>query len=188
MTVRSDPTAHIVVISGPSGCGKTALCLRVVGAAREQGLVVRGVLSPARLVQGVKVGIDVLDLSSNERRPLAETEAQAAGSATEGWRFHADALAWGVGILRRSVPCDLLVIDELGPLELLCGAGWAEALATLRSGNYHWALVVVRPELVARFLELTRGGQITIVNVTPDGQEKLLAQMTRLWRDDDAQG
>ena len=43
---------------------------------------------------------------------------------------------------------DLLVIDEIGPLELLHGEGWTAALPLLNSPVYRVGLVVIRPELV----------------------------------------
>ena len=175
---------HIVVISGPAGCCKTALCLRVAEAARARGLLVRGIVSPPRLVGEVKTGIDVLDLHSGERRPLAESGVETNGPATTKWRFDAEALAWGTEVLHRSVPCDLLVIDELGPLELLHGAGWAGAVDLLRTGGYRWALVVVRPRLVERFLEMVPPRHTTVVSVTQDSQDELLDIMARLWGDD----
>jgi hypothetical protein len=43
----------------------------------------------------------------------------------------------------------MLVVDEVGPLELLGGRGWAGSLSVLRARAYRVALVVCRPHLVA---------------------------------------
>jgi hypothetical protein len=75
---------HIVVISGPAGCCKTALCLRVAEEAHARGRLVRGIVSPPRLVDDVKTGIDVLDLHSGERRALAESGVEGNGPARRG--------------------------------------------------------------------------------------------------------
>jgi hypothetical protein len=53
----------------------------------------------------------------------------------------------------------------------------------LCAGGYRWALVVVRPRLVARFLELVRTRQTTVVSVTQENQDGLLDLMNRLWGD-----
>jgi nucleoside-triphosphatase len=186
--MRRQRPSTIVVITGPAGSRKTALCLRIVDAARERGLLVRGVVSPPRLVGGAKVGIDVLDVSSGERRALAESGVVTDGPATKSWHFHADALEWGAGVLRRSLPCDLLLIDELGPLELLRGTGWAMAVDLLRSGEFRWAVVVVRPRLSELFLDMVAGVQTTLVKVTPDGQDGLLERVVALWEADGVRG
>lgn len=183
------PTSYTcIVLTGPSGCGKTALCLRAAEAARAKGLVVRGLVSPARVVDGVKVGIDVLDLAGDERRRLAEVAPPTSSPATMHWRFDADALSWGMSVLRHAVPCDLLVVDELGPLELVRGEGWVGAMDILRSGAYHWALVVVRPALVQRFINLVLTRQPLVIQASLDDQNRLLEQISGLWGDGHAGG
>jgi nucleoside-triphosphatase THEP1 len=183
VSIQAEQESRIVVVSGPSGCCKTALCLRVVDAAQARGLLVRGMVSPPRLVAGEKVGIDALDLGSGERRSLAEPATESTRPVGARWRFDADALAWGMAALRRALPCDVFVVDELGPMELLHSAGWAGAVDLLRGGGYRWAVVVVRPRLVERFLELFPAGQAIVVHVTRDDQDKLLELMARLWSD-----
>jgi hypothetical protein len=41
-------------------------------------------------------------------------------------------------------------VDELGPLELVRGEGWAEVIPMIRRRAFGVALVVVRPELVGQ--------------------------------------
>jgi nucleoside-triphosphatase THEP1 len=60
---------------------------------------------------------------------------------------------WGNEVLSRSLPCDLLIIDELGPLEVLGNRGWSNALSVLDAGDYAAALVVCRPGLLDRLQE-----------------------------------
>ena len=67
---------------------------------------------------------------------------------TKRWIFNKGAITWGNQMLKGSVPCDLLVVDEVGPLELERGEGWTEAIPTVRSGLFKLALVAVRPELL----------------------------------------
>ncbi len=64
------------------------------------------------------------------------------------WLFSPSALAWGNDLLASCLPADLFIVDELGPLELIRGEGWVNALEALRSGRYKIGLVVIRPELV----------------------------------------
>lgn len=46
------------------------------------------------------------------------------------------------------MPCDLLIVDELGPLEFNRGEGWIAGLTAVDSGSYQSALVVIRPSLL----------------------------------------
>jgi nucleoside-triphosphatase THEP1 len=143
--------APVVIISGPSGSGKTTLCREVLARAQACGLDCAGVLSPARFLDGRKVGIDLLDIRRADLTPLAEADDELGAVRTVTYRFHPAALAVGSATLRAAIPCDLLLVDELGPLELVRGEGWVDALDVLRSGRFRMAIVVVRPALVASF-------------------------------------
>jgi nucleoside-triphosphatase THEP1 len=177
--MKARPT--IVVLSGESGCGKTTLCTRVATLARARGLTVAGVLTPPRLTDGRKVGLDVEDIRSGLRRPLAEPCAEPSrssvggtdGPATESWDFHANGLAWGAMVLHRATPCDLLVIDELGPLELVRSQGWMIGLDVLRGGRCRLAMVAVRPSLLLRFGERPGDVRFTILTVTRANRDDL---------------
>jgi nucleoside-triphosphatase THEP1 len=187
--MKARPT--IVVLSGESGCGKTTLCARVAALAGAQGLLVAGVLTPSRLVDGRRVSLDVEDVRTTQRRPLAEacTEPQqssagsAGGPVTESWRFYADSLAWGTEILQHATPCDVLIIDELGPLELVRGQGWVIGLDVLRGGRYRLALVTVRPALLSRFQEQVDVLELITLDVTRANQDALAGQIMALLGD-----
>jgi len=44
--------------------------------------------------------------------------------------------------------CDLLVVDQIGPLELLDGGGWTDALDVVLAGRHRLALLVVNPRVI----------------------------------------
>jgi nucleoside-triphosphatase THEP1 len=95
----------------------------------------------------LKTAIQVEDLRTGERRLLASREAvDCQGPKLGSWQFSEAALAWGDERLREASPCDLLVVDELGPLEFERGEGWRSGFAAITDGVYRQALVVVRPE------------------------------------------
>lgn len=142
-----------IILTGEKGAGKTTLCQHLVEQARELGMNVRGVISPAIFEAGQKVGIGVVDLKDSRFRRLAYThEHKTKGPATEGWAFAKEVVEWGNEVLKESTPCDLLIVDELGPLEFERGQGWLHGFAALDQGEYNLALVVIRPELTNQAL------------------------------------
>jgi nucleoside-triphosphatase THEP1 len=98
-----------------------------------------------------KVGIDLLNLRTGESRPLAEADNQPSELRTTHYRFDAEAMAWGTTVLDTACPCDVMIVDEIGPIELARGQGWVKALKILREGQFGLAVVVVRPGLVDAF-------------------------------------
>lgn len=146
---RDGGRGRIVILSGGRGAGKTSWCLALANIARELGLAVAGLVSPAVFREGRKIAIDLRDLRDNETRRLAERPAPGTpGTAGLGWRFETSTLAWGNRIVESAGACDLLMIDELGPLEFRDDAGLNEAFAAVDAGEYRLAVLVVRPELV----------------------------------------
>lgn len=144
------PKGSLALLTGGRGAGKTRWCEALVRAARGAGLAVGGLLSPPVLAEGEKRGIDLLDLATGERRTLAERARPGLpGTAGLGWRFDPEALAAGNAVLERVTACDLLLVDELGPLELGREGGFTAAFGLLDTCRYGLAIVVVRPALLA---------------------------------------
>lgn len=154
----------ITLLTGEIQSGKTSLCLEVAAAAREAGVELGGVVSPGVFHEGEKIAIDVLDIRGGECRRLAEgSGGRSTAVSTQRWAFQPEAVAWGNRILERAVPCDLLVIDELGPLEFHRGEGWTNGFKTVASGDYTAALLVIRLSLLDA--ALNRWGIERIINL-----------------------
>ncbi len=168
---------RVVLLTGERGAGKTQLCQQVVGQARQFGYSCAGVLSPAIILQGEKVGLRLADAATGEERLLAEAD-RAGGEVRWGrYRFVRATLEWAAELLRGATPCDLLVVDELGPLELKLGQGLVAALGVLEEGAFSLALVVVRPELVDDVRERLRSAETSVMQVGPLNREQLAGQI-----------
>lgn len=143
---------QLFIITGPREAGKSTVCRHLIDLAREAGWQVGGLSCPAVFENGQKVAIEAEALQSGLRLQLAQlrqTDQPQTGVSTRRWQFDAEVLAWGNRVLGSATPCDLLVVDELGLLEFERGEGWTAGLTALDSGNYHWGVVVIRPELLA---------------------------------------
>jgi len=158
----------VAILTGERGSGKTTACLELLAQAREAGLDCAGLVCPAVFDAGVKVGIDATDVRTGERRRLASVDGLPGGLRLGPFRFDEASLAWGERRLELACPCDLLFVDEIGPLELERGQGWVRALDVLRSGRYGLAIVVVRPSLLDALRDRLGAGEVEAV-ATPAG-------------------
>jgi nucleoside-triphosphatase THEP1 len=139
----------LIVITGEIQAGKTTLCRELADSARDQGWDVAGLLSPAVFEGGEKTAIDVINLRDGERRRLAELNSGAGAKLeTKRWSFFSEPVSWGNQILKEAVPCDLLIIDELGPLEFNRAEGWLAGFDAIKSRAYRYAAVVIRSSLI----------------------------------------
>ena len=145
-------------LTGEHGSGKTSVCTQVTAGARARGLDVAGIIT-SRSGPEPDAPREVMDVRSGSRRLFgartAKTAAVDAHNAdftfdplTPRWKYESEVFTWASEVLSNATPCDLLLVDEVGPLELLGGRGWASALDVLRKGDFQAALVVCRPRLM----------------------------------------
>ena len=150
---KKNQTNNLFLITGDSGIGKTTWCEQWVASARADGWRVGGLLSLSVITNLQKVAIELVDLTTDERRSLAtlrQTAPDADAVTTRKWLFDTAVLDWGNEVLRRVTAVDLLIIDELGPLEFEQGRGLQSAFDLITMARYRSAGVVIRPALLTQ--------------------------------------
>ncbi|HEY67746.1 MAG TPA: hypothetical protein G4N97_05685 [Thermoflexia bacterium] len=163
--------ACIVLLTGERGAGKSSVCREAIALAQARNYTCGGVLTLSR-PHGV---LDVVDVRSGDVRRLT-LDLDVSPAVIQGrFRFDPETLAWGNSVLAQAVPCDLLVVDELGPLEIERGEGWPRAFDILRGTDFALAIVVVRPELIVRAQLKLPISATTVLAVTPDNRDSLPA-------------
>ncbi len=167
MTPACDPT--VFILSGVSRSGKTTICQQAAELARRRGLVVAGILTLPGAAGGGDPAIDACDLRTGARARLAHYVERSDDPTIQHWQFCDDGLRLGSNALLR-LPADLLIIDEIGPLELVHGRGWAMARHVLRQRAYRMALVAVRPGLHEQFLAWVDGLPTVTLPISRDAQ------------------
>ncbi|MDH7477833.1 MAG: NTPase [Candidatus Bathyarchaeota archaeon] len=110
---------RVLLLTGSPGIGKTTVLLRVVEALKAKGYSVGGMISREVRSCGMRVGFEILDLSSSRRGWLAHVN-QNVGPQVGKYRVNlADLDAVGAeAILKAVEECDVIAIDEIGPMEL----------------------------------------------------------------------
>ena len=114
-----------------------------------------GILSPAVILKGIKIGIDLVDIHSQEHRRLATRKNGGDTSThinnaveTPEWRFDSEVLNWANEILEQLSGSDFLIVDEFGPLEFSRVGGFQSGMSLIDTRDYQHAFVVVRPALL----------------------------------------
>jgi nucleoside-triphosphatase len=163
----------IALLSGEIGVGKTTICQRVLALARKRGYRGGGLLTLAIFDQdGNKIGIKALDPLSGQSWTLARTD-QAIDELQMG-RYHFETRALQrclAAIDHAAKECDLLLIDEIGPLELEQRRGLAPALDILP--HTPRVLVVVRFALLDKLLAYLGGVEVAVFTATEENRETL---------------
>ncbi|MBN2257530.1 MAG: hypothetical protein JW704_06875 [Anaerolineaceae bacterium] len=170
------PASRLIILSGLRGSGKSTLLQSAIGRVRNSGQDVAGILSLPVEKNGLKVAIDGLDLRKGEKQRLAVRNSGSQGALdTDRWQFNPHRMRWANDLLEAVSACDLLVVDELGVLEFERGQGWLAGLKALDKGRYKAAIVVIRPELLAKARARWPGAQV--ITLTVDERNAILEEL-----------
>ena len=103
-----------IAVTGSPGIGKSTLVARVVQASKRS---VGGVLARDRRYKDRRIGFELLDLSTGAVGILADETG--SGPQLGKYRVHPEDLdSIGAHAIESSLKCDLIVVDEVGPMEL----------------------------------------------------------------------
>jgi molybdopterin-guanine dinucleotide biosynthesis protein A len=113
----------VLLVVGEPGSGKTSWCRQYIGWRLGSSLSIGGILCPAIEKQGQRVGSNAIDLITGQEVPFARLSRYSSfkgGEAVGGYTISRGGIAFACGAIKRAVEsrCDLVVIDEVGPLEL----------------------------------------------------------------------
>ncbi|RLF16566.1 MAG: NTPase [Thermoprotei archaeon] len=128
--------ARIVFITGPPGVGKSTAVMRAAEELKRLGLKVGGMTSGEVRRGGSRVGFELTDLLTGEKGTLASV-AQPTGPRVGKYRVNLrDLDEVGAKAIARAVDeADVVVIDEVGPMELYSESFKREVKRALDSGK-----------------------------------------------------
>ncbi|MFQ6101697.1 MAG: nucleoside-triphosphatase [Anaerolineae bacterium] len=168
--------ARMILLTGERGVGKSTVCRKTIALVQARRYTCGGLLTLHRS----NGALDVLDVRSGYVRRLTLQLDESPAVIQGRFRFDPEALVWGNNTLTRATPCHLLVVDELGPLELEREQGWLQAFDVLHESDFTLALVVVRPELVVRAQLNLPASATTVLSVTSDNRDGLPAVLLEM--------
>jgi len=103
-----------IAVTGSPGIGKSTLVAKVISGTK---LRVGGVLARDRCYKDRRTGFELLDLSTGMVGILADEAGD--GPQLGKYRVHLDDLdRIGAQAVENALGCDLIVVDEVGPMEL----------------------------------------------------------------------
>ena len=114
---------QIIFLTGYPGIGKTTVIKKVVESLKSAGLNIGGFISYEVREKGRRVGFRILDLKTGQEGWLAHIK-QPVGPRISKYKVNLKDLEnVGVKSLENAIKqADLIVIDEIGPMELFSGS------------------------------------------------------------------
>ncbi len=123
-----------------------------------------GFLSEAVWKKEETVGYDLFDLKRERSIPFIRKTGEKEWQKVGSYFFIPQALAEAEKIILQGKEADVLVVDEVGPLEL-SGKGFWPALKQVVFQPLTSFLFVMRTNIVGGFLEILGRGEVKIFNI-----------------------
>ncbi|OQY19010.1 MAG: hypothetical protein B6I36_05445 [Desulfobacteraceae bacterium 4572_35.1] len=144
----------VFILTGERGRGKTAALQILVAELKRYQINISGIIARGLWHNGKRSGFDVLDLHSGQSTPLCRVSDRDDGVRNGPFYFYEEGLSAGKQALSASSyeQAELIVVDEVGPLEL-GGKGWAAQLDSLLVSSRCPVVLSVRPRLVNAVIE-----------------------------------
>jgi len=129
--------SEAILVTGVPGVGKTTLALRVAEDVKARGYVVGGMITEEIRTQQVRTGFRILDLCTGTTGLLAHIDEKSGPKIGKYGVNLKDLEEVGVKAIVDSLSrpeVDLLVVDEIGPMEI-CSQKFRAAAKQAIVGN-----------------------------------------------------
>lgn len=164
--------ASRIAVTGSPGVGKSTL---VAKAAAATGMRVGGVLARDRRHKDRRTGFELLDLASGAVGILADETG--TGSQLGKFRVHPEDLdGIGAKAIEDALKCELIVVDEVGPMELTSHR-FVSAVEVAISSPL--PMLVVLHEWSNHRLAKKIRSTFKMMTVTRDNRESLVGEVVR---------
>jgi len=168
---------RIILLTGSPGVGKTTVLLKVAEALKARGICVGGMISREVRSCGARVGFEILDLYSDRRGWLAHVN-QKAGPQIGKYHVNLKDLEsiGATAVLNAVGNCDVIVVDEIGPMELFSEKFKEAVWKSVESGKL--LIGVVHWKAKDRLIEEVKNREDTkVVTVTQENRNTLPKQI-----------
>ncbi len=170
---------RVLLLTGNPGVGKTTVLMKAVDLLKAQGFSVGGIVSCESREGEVRVGFEILNLSNLKRGWLAHIN-QNAGPQVGKYHVNLKEFeAIGVQAVTEAVDtCDVIVIDEIGPMELFSEKFRQAISKTL--GSQKLVIAIVHWKAQDRLIyETKQRKDAELITVTRENREMLPEIITK---------
>lgn len=163
-----------MVVTGDVRQGKTTFLKNVLRLLVSEGISAGGFLALGVHENDERTGFDLLDIAGGQTTPLCSIRPLPGAVQTGRYYFFEEGLDKGRALLKpeNNRQHDLIIIDELGPMELN-GKGWSSSVVRLLDEMRTPQAWVVRRPLVEKILNRWDIGQAIVVDIAKDSAESV---------------
>lgn len=164
---------RVFILTGSPGIGKTTALLKIVGDLKAKGFSIGGMVNREVRKGNTRIGFEIIDLLTGRQGWLAKVN-QKGGPQLGKYHVNLDDLdSVGVQAINKAVEtCNVVIIDEIGPMELFSERFKEATRKALASSKIVFAVVhwKTSDKLV---IEAKSREDSEIITITTENREKL---------------
>lgn len=168
--------ARIWLITGSPGVGKSTAVSKVVLKLKSAGVIVGGCTTSERKSAGARVGFEVKDLTSGRTGQLASVLTKI-GPRVGRYRVNLTDLAavGAAGLDAAAGSSEIIVVDEVGPMELISPEFRRAVRKCIESGRP--MLAVIHERLDDDILNELRSKATTLFTLTIENRDEVTEEL-----------
>jgi nucleoside-triphosphatase len=170
---------RVLLLTGAPGVGKTTVLIKAVDALKAQGVSVGGMISREARAGNVRIGFEIINLTNSKHGWLAHVN-QRTGPQVGKYHVNLEDLdnIGAQAIMQALEKCDVIAIDEIGPMEMFSQKFKQAVKQALESRKLVLAVVhaKARDPLIA---EAKQRGDAEIFTVTLANRDMLAEEITK---------
>ncbi len=168
------------MLTGPVHSGKTSLLKRLVNDLKRRGVRVDGFLSLAAFRKGETAGYDLFDLKTEKAMPFLRKTGKKTWPKIGPYFIIPLALDRATQKILGCDRKDVLVVDEVGPLEIRGEGIWPALSMALKKPSLR-LLLVVRHSVLRDLLALIGPYRVDIVDINENRSSSALLRTIINW-------
>ncbi len=155
----------VFIIAGNEREGKTTFLFKTIKLLKESGKQVEGIMAEGMDVDGQRIGFHLVDVRDEERKiVLCSIDGKENWEKTGRYYFNPAGLKFGRDILSDISTNSIIVIDEIGPLEIN-GGGWSDSIEKILSKYDNPMIWVVRRKLTEQIIHKFDLENVSIMDI-----------------------
>ncbi len=168
---------RVIIITGAVGCGKTSFVGEAAHLLKSEGLSVDGVIAPVVYEAEKRKGYLVRDLRSGEERILARTTPFNTSLRQGPFYFAEESFRWVEQLFNRRFGSQVLILDEVGILELR-RKGYYRLLESILRHYEGCFIIIARRSILEELIALFKIGRAEVIDI--EAEKEPLLQLKEL--------
>ncbi len=159
----------VFILTGRINQGKTTLTRQIVSKLKEEGISVKGFITLGNTNDNRRNAYSIKNIETGEQTPLCSTHPDRQKPNYGRYYFEEEGIQKGCNLIEQSmsVSTDLIIIDELGPMEIN-DRGWAPAIEKVVENDVCPQFWVVREKLAKPMMRKWNVGNIILFDMEQD--------------------